>query len=260
MTQEPTLTTATRRVSGIRDMLADIPLLAAEVLWTEGAPNPGDNRVRTTGKPGSRTPGDLDVFEVTVMEAGNHTATLYPLPRLAECSRLIWEALDPDEEEALGRPGDPGWTNECSWLWAAWPIAQSALDASAIDWVHHEIASVYAMLADKVRLHREKSYTCPKCGDAMRLQEGGQYLRCDSGHEESANLEARYRRMPALPLGMAASVMGVNEATLRTWKHRRRLTAARVERGTPWFFPWDVLLLKHPDIAEAVNRREGMGA
>lgn len=255
MTQEPTYDFPTEPVHGIRDRLAQIPLLVTEARLTEGAPNPGTEGRRRAGKPGSQAPGDLDVLELDITEH-DAPATLVPLPRLVACTRLIWESFTPTDEESIGRPGDADWTTECDWLWRAWPTAQATLDAAVLDWVVDEINGVYRQLADKVRLRRERVYRCPRCGDAMRLQEGGQWLRCDSGHEESADLAGRYRRLPAMPLPMVSAALGVPEATLRTWRHRRKLQAVKVERGTPWFLPWDVLLLKHPDVAEAVARRE----
>ena len=257
MNQQPTFPEfVTEPATTTLGRLEQIPLLVAEALLTADAPNPGD-RVRRTGKPGSKPPGNLTAAELLTTEHAG-SATLVPLPRLVECSRIIWEHLDAELEAALGHPGEPHWVSECDWLRRAWPAAQAVLDQAALEWITDEVHAVWQDLANTVRLHRERVYRCPKCGDAMRLQDGGQWLLCDSGHTETADLERRYRRLPPMPARMVCDLLRVNPATLRQWNKRRKIAPVRTEGREHWYLPWDVLLAQHPDIAEAIHRIESV--
>lgn len=257
MTQQPTHDFVTERATDTRGRLAQIPILLAEVALTVGAPNPGTSSERTRRPhPGSRVPVDLDLLEL-LTSADADPDSLAPLPMLIDCSRLIWGALNADDEAALGRPDpEPTYATECAWLHRAWPTAVAVLDKNTLDWIENEIRLIHDRLCQRVRLRREKTYRCPECGDPMRLQDGGEWLLCDSGHTQEADLETRYRRMPPMPVPMVADLLGIPESTLYVWKHRKKITPVRVERGVPWVLPWDALLLRNPDVAEAITRRE----
>lgn len=187
MNQPPAYPFPTSPAKTTADRLAHLPLLVAEILLTlgAGAPNPGERAGRgRRPKPGSKPPGSLDVVELTVRE-DDRPGSLVPLPRLVECSRLIWESLDDDEKADLGVPeSPPTWRAECAWLERAWPTAQTTLDASVYEWVEDEIAAVYGQLCAMARLRAELPMVCTRlgCGNRAHLQPGNRWLVCEGGH------------------------------------------------------------------------------
>ncbi|OYO16622.1 hypothetical protein CGZ93_17840 [Enemella dayhoffiae] len=247
-----------------RERLEQIPDLVAQVVLTIGAPNPGDEVGRTPRVPGSRPPIDLGVLDLLrTHDHRDEDHSSAPLIRLGECSRLVWQSLDVEARQRHPQPcGELAWRTEASWLANVWSEAQLVLDLADMDWIESEVREIHAALRSAARLRREPAYACPRCAGSMVLTWSGSVLECvDCRHTERTDLESRYRRRSPMPTSLIVSEfshLGVTAPRLWQWKRRRKITCAETPAGSreSWFWPWDVLLLASPDIAEAVARRE----
>lgn len=243
------------------DRLRQLPSLVHQVILTLDAPNPGGEPGRATRTTGSRPPGSLHPLDL--LRTTDHRAEEYstaPLIRLAECSRLVWEAFDAETRAVHPQPGGLSWRTECAWLAESWPDAQAFLDLSDFDWIETEIRTIHSMFRAAAKLPRTVRYACPKCRGTLEPAPGS-WLKCaDCPHEEPADVERKYRRQPPRTISSLAEEFGVAESTIRSWQRRGKLAPARIEKGRPLFFPWDVLLLARPAVAQALADKERMGA
>lgn len=238
----------------IRLHLSAIPDLAVEVEQTRDHPNPAGGNKGGRRPAGSRPPTDVAMLHAVLPDGDRLYAGKGLRGQLGMCVRLVREEMQ-DTMSVLDMPDYPSdtWAGITGWLTETldWWIATPWADDVAAD-----VKQVHATLRVLARARDEPAYDCPKCGDVMRLQSGGKWLRCDSGHEEEADLEARYRRRPPMPGSLCAAELKISEDTIATWRKRRLLQSVRKEGGKHWYLIWDVLLLAHPSVADAVTRRE----
>ncbi len=244
------------RTEIVRQQLMAIPELALEVEATRDHPNPDGRPERHNAVPGSRPPTDLAMLHAVMPDGDADYVGRGLRGELAMCVRLVIEEMA-DVLPTSDIPTYPSdtWSGICAWLDAThcwWSETQWAADIVA------DVARVHAQLSELCRVQREPTYRCPKCRDVMRLQAGGQWLRCDSGHEESADLERRHRRRPMAPVSSLAEEFGVDPQQIYDWKRRGRLSGTRRQAGELWCWPWDILLLANPVIAEAIATREAL--
>lgn len=243
-------------VPKLRALLAETPDLAAEVEATRDHPNPGAKAARGAPTSGPRPPTDIATLYALLPDGDADYEGRGLRGVLAMCCRLVIEEM----ADVLPTADIPPWPSDtwagiCGWLdttldW--WTTTPWAAD------IDSDIRAVHDELRELARVRREPVYLCPKCGDVMRLQDGGQWLRCDSGHDEPADLEARYRRRPMAPSSALADEFGITQGLIRLWKHRGKLTSTEIRDGELWAYPWDILLLSNPAIAEAVATREAL--
>lgn len=246
------------------DRLRQLPSLVHQVMLTLDAPNPRDEAGRTSRpRPGSKPPTSLHALDL--LRATDHRDEEYshaPLIRLAQCSRIVMEAIDDETKAAHPQPLEGlSWRTECAWLAGVWPAAQAWLDLVDFDWIETEVRTIHGMFAAAARLPKPARYACPKCSGEMQPAHGGRWLACTQcPHEERGDIEQRYRRRPPATIAKLSDEFTVPEATIRSWRRRGKLKPARVEGGRPLFWPWDVLLLSKPAIARAIEERERVGA
>lgn len=240
--------------------LRELPELAVEVELTRDAPNPGEQAATSSRTPpSSRPPLNLAMLHALLPDGGRDYVGLGLRGQLGMCVRMIVEEMA-DQDLTMDIPVYPSdtWSGVTDWLVAThpwWSEQQWADDVEA------EVRSVHSTLRNLAREQRAPIYHCPKCHGALLLQPGATWLRCnDCEHQESADLEARYRRRPPSPASVICEEFGVTRDRLRLWRHRRRLKVARTAMGEPWYYPWDVLLLANPVIAEAIEKRESLSA
>lgn len=189
--------------------LHELPDLAAEVFLTWGHPNPTDRPAYRTRRVHPPAPADLDALDC--LRADEHGL----LFRLAQCVRAVVEDMP-------AHPGDladkPTWVSESEWL-----------IAHAQDWRHDEflaelvgseVAEIHRDLSRAARVVPPLRLECPRCHDRLRLQDGGRWLRCDSGHivESGPEIE-RAGRLASMTYAELSRELGIAEGTLRRWRH-----------------------------------------
>lgn len=239
-------------------MLEDIPALAAEVAETRDAPNPGMRPGRhVRPAPGPKPPTNLASLHALMAAAqGGLRAELVTSVRL-----IVDEMADDPGIATDAIPDWPAdtWDDLCQWLtdtawW--WQRQPWAGDVEGTPRSQHEPATglrkVWGELRDLARVPRPLVIPCPTCGATMQPIDGGHMMQCTEGHEESANLEQQWRFKPAAPIAEVADKLKMPEKTIRTWIRRRKLKTT--DDGRVW--PWDALLLRHPDIADAIAARD----
>lgn len=245
----------------ITDRLRLIPALAREVALTIGAPNPSAQagQGKRTVRAHPALPIDVAALDVLARDDGREIESLVPVTRLVECSRLIWEALDPGQRRAYPQPlGAPTFRAECAWLASVWPEAETILDLAVIDWIDTETRDVCAQLAAVARLARETRYRCPDCGEGLYLGESG-WMVCESGahmHPGPDRLVAQWRRRPPMSTNHLASELRILPGRIRKWHERGKLEQVRVEGKTAFWLPWDVMRCLYPDVVAAIEARE----
>ena len=238
-------------------LLRQIPELALEVEMTRDHPNPdGEQAFTSRPETGSRPPTDLAALHATMPDGDADYAGRGLRGTLGMCVRLVIEEMADSgpTAEVPDYPSDT-WSGICGWLASAHP-AWSVMPWA--DDIVHDIRQVHRDLSNLARVQAEPSYRCRRCGDPMRLQPGGAWLLCDSGHTETADLEKQWRRRPALPDYLAAAELGLTVERIRVWRSRGKIKPTKVEAGRPWYLPWDLLLLANPGVAEAVRRAEAL--
>ena len=174
---------------------------------------------------------------------------------LVMCCRLVVEEMvDVGVTDIPAWPSDT-WAGICGWLAGTADWWTGTAWAGDID---DDIHRVHAELSSLARVQREAFYRCPRCDAPMRLQPGGQWLLCDAGHQESAQLEASYRRRPMAPVAELAAEFGVAPDLIWQWRHRGKLPRSERRGRELWAHPWDILLLARPAIREAIAVRESV--
>ena len=238
----------------VTDLLTEIPDLAAEVEATLYAPHRDGRAARGRSVPASRPPVSIPMLYATLpagdAEYGGQSGLR---GTLAMCCRIVIEEMA--DEGLIDIPDWPAdtWAGICDWLTAT---ADWWTETAWADDILRDITTVHAELSAYARVQREVSYRCPRCSAPMHLQSGGQWLQCDAGHQESARLEASYRRRPMAPARELAAEFGVTAKQIYNWRARGELPAVDHRGGELWAYPWDVLLLANPSIAEAIATRD----
>lgn len=234
--------------------LHEIPDLAAEAFATWNAPNPSTRPERVTPTTGSRPPTDLAVLDALRPDPDGEGRSLRGV--LAQAVRAVWEDARMEAAHVPDLP-EATWAGDCDWLRRTYAFWSG--DRWLVEFVGEQVAEVHRGLSALCRVPKPPIYACPTCDGRMEPIPGGHMLACKEGHEHPADLERQWRRRPPLPASMIEQVMGVRANTLAQWKRRRKIRPRMGDDGQDLFYPWDVLLLKHPDIAEAFAARDKAG-
>lgn len=120
-----------------------------------------------------------------------------------------------------------------------------------------DITRITRQVRSQLGIRPEPEYGCPQCGNRAYLQPGG-ILACTEVQEHHVvvrDLEQQQRRRPPMTSKEIVDEFGITLAQLWQWKHRRKISPTRTERGKHWWLPWDVFCLVNPDIADAIERR-----
>lgn len=224
-------------------LLAEIVELAAEVWLTHSlrAPNPQTKTERTVRPtPGSRPPTDLGALYATMPAEVNGLRA-----ELVTSVQMVVEEMA-DEGRTSEIPDWPSdtWAGICAWLrstsgwWQRQPWASEI--ESGIRSVHHELA----LLA---RVPQDPTYRCAQCGARAHPQPGGEWMRCEAGHEIEG-LGAMRRKIQSRPAMTAAEIEAeyrVKPATIRQWHHRELIQPVGQRGRKDLWSVWDVLTLQH---------------
>lgn len=242
------------------DMLDGLPALIREAIATIGAPNPDGRPGRGSRRAGWQPPVELWTIDALRPDDGaeGHSSAL--ITRLTECSRLIWEAMDPAGRQTHPQPvGTPKWGTEIDWLRQVWPHDQAWLDPADYAWIDDELKAIHATLAALCRLRRRPRYLCPTggCREPMHLGDDD-WLTCGAGHQHPGpvRLEREWRRKPPMPTRDLCEALRVPEGTMYRWHHEKRIKPTRQEGRAMWWLPWDVIALRYPDIVAAIDERD----
>jgi hypothetical protein len=121
-----------------------------------------------------------------------------------------------------------------------------------------DVGALTAQVKAALGVPKEEKYACPECGNPAYIVPGG-ILSCQEGHERVVrDLEMQQRRRPAMSTKDTCAEFDLTETQLWQWKHRRKITPTKDERGRLWWWPWDVFCLLNPDIADAIRLRDEM--
>jgi hypothetical protein len=148
-------------------------------------------------------------------------------------------------------------------------VASARSEASVLievwDWVEdqawgEELADDVIALGRRVRnalgVKREPKFACIKCGNRAYLRFGDNFLVCEEGHEVSVReLEEQQRRRPAVSIEQIMYEFGVSRERIYGWTKRKQVTPMEGSRPMK-LFPWDVILLVNPDLADAIKIRD----
>lgn len=131
------------------------------------------------------------------------------------------------------------------------------------DWAEtmaDQISDVTGQVKAALRIPREQRFACIQCGNPAYLQFGDNFLICNEGHEVSVrNLEEQQRRRPALPIDDITAEFGITKERIYSWHKRKQIKPMEGSKPLTWF-PWDVILLTNPALADAIKAREAMSA
>lgn len=208
--------------------LAWLPMLAAEVRATTGAPNPSDRAMPASAPHGDseRVPADLASLCALAPAESRSVAYGDPAEVLVRCSRLVWEAVDNDVRRDHPQPlGVPTVESESTWLASVWDDAQAVLDLSVIEWISSDIAEVCATLAALARTLPAPVVPClvEGCGGHIpalgETSDGWLWADvCSENHRVDRHAIARrWRETQPVTLAEAAQAVGVTDRTLRNW-------------------------------------------
>ncbi|MFW6598133.1 hypothetical protein ACQBAU_16245 [Propionibacteriaceae bacterium Y2011] len=229
--------------------LAELPGLAREVWDTRYAPNPTPRANRLTRTPpGSKPPTRLALVDVYRLDEKGHLATL-------------WGAVDAIHkhrgDHGLTEPALPHatWQHAAAWLASThtWWDGQHNL----VGPVTAAIAYVHQILLDLARPPRTGAYPCTRtgCPGTAHPQPGGQWMRCEYGHEVEGigAARARLQRRGPMTAQQIESEYGIKAATVRRWKSDGLITptgtirANARGRSADLWNPWDVLQIEHAE-------------
>lgn len=240
----------------ITHMLAELPNLAAEVFLTWTTPNPAPKADRTIRSvPGSRPPTRLDVWDALRPDQKGDLRLLHGW--CITIDEVSDGELAPIPEQT------PTWNGVARYLTETWPWWRTH---ELADDCTHEISAVHGRLRTLARTPRTPHYVCSTCGGRAHPQPGGQWMRCDEGHEQSGigAIRDQFRRLrPMTSQAMEehyGDTIGLNAATIASWARRGWLQeAGRVlirHKWRPTYHPWDVIqVLYRHDTAAAVAER-----
>lgn len=244
------------RHATIAEMLAMIPALVAEIAATLHAPNPAATPARHTKRDTAAPPTSLEGLELLAPYTRVQDNPGAPLTLLLECSRICWEAVDPDTRAAHPQPvgADPTLAAEAAWLAQLWPHAQTQIDQADYAWIDDTLTRIIRRLAAAVRMTRPARYLCPDCGLSMQLAATG-WMLCEAGHQHPGpdRLKTQWRRHPPMTTTDLCQALRIPENTLYTWHRRRRIQPVTTDHGQLRWLPWDAITLRYPDVAQAID-------
>lgn len=242
----------------VPDMLALIARLVPEVALTQHAPNPAGEAGRTVRREPTTTPANLGAVAVLRADDGREGHSHVMLTRLAECGRIVWEALDMGTRAEHLPPDGLAWETETAWLAGAWPDALAYLDEPDLAWIEGEVSDMLHAFAALARMAKPTRYLCPECRTPMHMGVGD-WLICETGaheHPGPARLESEYRRRPPLSTQMIAEIFGIDQSLLWAWHKRGRIEPTNPGGKPLMWLPWDVVGVLYPDIVADINRRD----
>lgn len=239
------------------DMLDALPSLIREAWATIGAPNPDGRPARGSRRTGWQPPVELWTMDALRPDDGQEAHGSALITRLAECSRLIWEAMDADTRRAHPHPVGTKWGTEVAWLRQVWPDAQAWLDQVDFAWIEDELKTIHANLAALCRLRKKPRNLCPDCRAPMHLGDDD-WQTCDAGHQHPGprRLEHEWRRKPPMPTRELCEALRIPRRTLMWWQEHRKISPTRTEGKSSYWLPWDVIALRYPDIAAEIDTRD----
>lgn len=245
------------RHSTIADMLAAIPALVVEVAATLHHPNPSAAPARRTRSDTAAPPTSLAGLDLLAPYHRVQDDPEAPLVLLLECSRICWEAVDPDTRAAHPQPigADPTLTSEAAWLAGLWPTAQTHIDQADYAWIDDTLTRIVRQLTAAVRMTKPARYLCPDCGWPMHLGETG-WMVCETGshmHPGPERLRDQWRRKPPMSTAHLAAQLHITTERIRKWHERGKLHPTRQEGRTLFWLPWDAVRCLYPAIVDAIE-------
>lgn len=248
----------------IRDMLKRIPELAAEVDATRYAPNPSGHVERHPLTFESRPPMSIEMFEaLRPIDPDSETDT--PLWHLAQAVKAAWQELYAAGVDMSAYPApaaEPSYATESGWLLLVLDEFLAVAEPAAIDFLagedrHNpgEITACYRELSRLAREPRPVRYRCPDCDDVLRVQPGGEWSLCDSGHQHPGprQIASRVWGMAPVPAAVIEATLRLPAQTLWQWKKRGKVKPAYTDGRIDYWSPKDVLLVMYPDMAEVLD-------
>lgn len=235
--------------------LTEIPTLAAECWLTRDAPNPTPRASRTSRPaPGSRSPTALAQVDIWRLDDRGHLAHLWAAAVEVHAARTAAHLVEPTLPYGT-------WQHTAGWLATTqtWWETQTATDdhGSLAKRVATTIERVHNVLAGLARAPHARAYPCTHDGCPAKAweQPGGQWLRCENGHQVEGIAAARRRlqRRGPMTARQIQDEHGIKAATIRQWKARGLIEPVGQTkdggRGRPvdlWSV-WDVLGIDHAE-------------
>jgi len=151
-------------------------------------------------------------------------------------------------------------TRMCEWLAfdLAWIVQHHADFAKSISRVHRALQHACG-------IRPPLKLACPRCGEPAFIDETARFLVCqlDAAHEVGIDqIETRWRRRPARPTREITKEFPITAKELHNASRgaRPRITPANGPDGDIRWYPWDVLRLLNPDLAEVIDARDHASA
>ena len=225
----------------IRDMLARIPDLAAEVWLTRDAPNPGgDSGRHTRTPPTSKPPLSIAAFEA-LREVDPDGTSETPLWDLTQAVRVAWDEIRDAglDTDSLPRPAErPSYASEAGWLLKTvdtWELAADLVAINLIDWL---VGKCYGELSRLAREPQPLTLRCLVygCGGRISVDDSGRADECENGHPIDRH-EAVRRARHALPMSLPeiAVDLGVTDRTLQRWANSGMIHHVAIDAGLRLF-------------------------
>ena len=246
----------TPRHATVADMLAMIPALVAEIAATLHAPNPAATPARRPRTATGAVPTSIMGLELLAPYHRVQDDPEASLMLLLECSRICWEAADPDTRANHPQPvgADPTLATEAAWLAQLWPTAQTHIDQADYAWIDETLTRITRRLAAAVRMTKPARYLCPDCGNSMQLAATG-WMLCEAGHQHPGpeRLRDQWRRKPPMSTAHLAAQLHITTERIRKWHERGKLHPTRQEGRTLFWLPWDAVRCLYPAIVDAIE-------
>lgn len=127
-----------------------------------------------------------------------------------------------------------------------------------------DIGRMHRALQRACGVRPEQTYVCPKCRARAFLDHTTRFLVCETGEHEVGieNLEMNQRRRSAMPTKDIIKEFPVTAKELHNASRglRPKIRPTHGPDGDIRWYPWDVLRLLNPDLAEAIEHRDSVGA
>lgn len=253
-----------QRLQQIPDLYAQLP----RFLVAGSAPAGPDEHRSARRRPGSPALVSLDVLALLASRktvgtlewlGWDGSETRHDWQRHGTEGTLeLWAMLIQSELADLDRTRpDP---DETVVGWCNWLIYDLA-------WIvdHHpdfprSIRNLHSALQRACRVRPPMELTCPRCGAAAFVDETARFLQCqlEPSHEVGiSDLEFRWRRRPAKPTKeILAEFPGLTAKDLHDAARGPKLNPVRDGNGKMCWWPWEVLLLTSPALAEVFEHRD----
>ena len=253
----------------IRQMLTEIPDLAAEAWITKDAPNPAtptqasprlateviyrERPVVSCSNPSDQTPANLAALDVLRVPSEDDTQG-GPLWGLTQAVRVMWEGLQREGEPTPVRAEVVTWGSECGWMLACLDSWQAICDEVEWAMVESYVRQAWQALRRVVRAPEPPRLTCRVYGCGGRIEvQGGEIegvgdpeveslvawsvaAQCEHGHDTNRAAEERRAaaRVP-LPIRALSERVGVPIPTLHEWKRKGWIRPVGREDGAAIF-------------------------